>query len=98
MLQIITLCAIVILVLFLVTMLGINKCTPEKNTESKLSFAMATACVLVMAMFCYLIGVKPVTPKVIETPCQPQIDTCIMIIGGVADTSYIYTFPNYFVD
>lgn len=98
MLQIITLCAIVILVLFLVTMLGINKCTPEKNTESKLSFALAAACVLVMGMFCYLICAQPATPKVIETPGQPQIDTCIMIIDGVADTSYIYTFPNYFVD
>lgn len=37
-------------------------------------------------------------PVVVETACQPQIDTTIFICDGVADTTYTYTFPNIIVE
>ena len=86
----------VIVILFLITMLGINKDVPEKRKASKFYLGLAIGVVIVIALFgFYLIKDSQSLPKVVETYCQPQIDTNIIIIDGKPDTTYIYTFPNF---
>lgn len=98
--EIVIICCVAVVICFLITMLGINKSDPAKKKESRFSFALATSVIFIIGLFCVLIALneREVKPIVVETPGQPFVDTTINIIDGVADTSYIYTFPNYFVE
>ena len=98
--EIVIICCVAIVICFLIAMLGINKSDPVKKKESRFSFALATSVIFIIGLFYVIIALneREVKPIVVETPGQPSVDTTINIIDGVADTSYIYTFPNYFVE
>ena len=74
----------------------------EKKTGKtpKWPFYLTFVCSIVI-LIGILLGateMKYKTPVVIETICEPQIDTMVTTTNGFSDTTYIYLFYNKVVD
>lgn len=104
-LQIIILGLLAMVFIFLIEIIVLvsNKDNPHVKQRSK---RLLTDAIIPIGVYCAFSVILMVnvfkmensTPKVVETISQPQIDTTITIINGFADTTYTYTFPNFFVD
>ena len=104
-LQIITLGFLAMVFIFLIEIIVLvsNKDNQHVKQRSKSLLTDAIIPIVVYCAFSVILIVNTFkmeysTPKVVEPISQPQIDTTIVIIDGVADTTYTYTFPNFFVD
>lgn len=90
---------IVILSLVQVILLICVKNNDELSKKSKSIFFNNLLYIIICSAWCALMTIHSYTPpKIIETNTRPLVDTNIMIIDAVPDTSYIYTFHNFFVD
>ena len=93
----------IVLIVFFFTIISLVmvllKDSPKAKYYAPVCFGTAIACFLILILAAISVSIKETkTPVVVETMSQPQIDTTIVLHEGVADTSYIYVFPNIIVE